>query len=432
MVLGLGRVYENLVEKDIDFFLGQIEQVHLHSEDKPSGLKKDVSPQAIQVRPLDSAMPTTSRTVPAFPLLRGISDSVTRGDLVLITLIYEKYFYIGPINSFNEPNYGSNPTWTKRRKNLGVRDDDQEFDLPNGYGEGYPIQDVDKLIKNRSFDLDGYTDDLHHTSKHTDLVFEGRHGNAIRIGSRDKDPILNISNGNELGVESANYGSLISLIENGSIRQHHGRFHLSTDANRSNGVSPRYQITIGNGEKPFTKPNSSDLENLELNVYNYSQEIREETDKDEFHQILITSNNIILDARTNNGDLTLSSGKNINIGATQNFTLNNEGKSVINSNNIYLGERARYKNEPMVLGNELRLILLEIMGILQKSRALVQGVPIPFVDQNSKLMSSQIQKVISKLNKMAPEGDTGKKDGVNFLSTHHYIEQNDRSLDNEG
>jgi hypothetical protein len=86
----------------------------------------------------------------------------------------------------------------------------------------------------------------------------------------------------------------------------------------------------------------------------------------------------------------------------------------------------------MVLGNELRLILLEIMGILQKSRALVQGVPIPFVDQNSKLMSSQIQKVISKLNKMAPEGDTGKKDGVNFLSTHHYIEQNDRSLDNEG
>ena len=85
----------------------------------------------------------------------------------------------------------------------------------------------------------------------------------------------------------------------------------------------------------------------------------------------------------------------------------------------------------MVLGNELRLILLEIMGILQKSRALVHGVPIPLVDQNSAPMAIDIQKIITKLNNMVPEGDTEKKISENFLSTHHYIEQNDRSQ-NEG
>ena len=426
MSLGLGRIYENLTEKDIDFFLGQVEQVHLHEEDKPSNRVWGVSSQAIQVIPLDSSLPTTSVAVPAFPLIRGISDSVTRGDLVLITLINEQYFYIGPINSFNKPNFGSNPAHPLKRKN-------DELDLPNGYGKGYPIAEVDKLIKNRSYDLDGYNFDDHHTSKHTDLVFEGRHGNAIRIGSRDRFPILNISNGNESGIESTRDGSLISLIQNGSIRQHHGVFYLSTDAAFNKEIkNPRYQILIGNDEKPFTKPSDSlKAEDINSVIYNYSQQNKGEKNKEKFEQILITSNNIILDARTNNGDLILSSGKNINIGAVQNFTLNNQGKSVINSNNIYLGERARYKNEPMVLGNELRLILLEIMGILQKSRALVHGVPIPLVDQNSAPMAIDIQKIITKLNNMVPEGDTEKKISENFLSTHHYIEQNDRSQ-NEG
>jgi hypothetical protein len=432
MSLGLGRIYENLTEKDINFFLGQVEQVHLNDEDKPSGLSGNVSSLTIRVRPLDSSLPTTSRAIPAFPLIRGISDSVTRGDLVLITLIYEEYFYIGPINSFNKPNFGSNPTYSIKRKNLG--DGDYDLDLPNGYGKGYPIDgDVDKLAKKRSFVLDGYTDDLHHTSKHTDLVFEGRHRNAIRIGSRDRFPILNISNGNELGVESANYGSLISLIENGSIRQHHGRFYLSTDASfNSSEINPRYQICIGNNEKPFTEPNSIDLENLDLAVYNYSQEIRGQVDKSEFHQILITSNNIILDARTNNGDLTLSSGRNINIGAAQNFTLNNQGKSVINSGNIYLGQQARDKKEPLVLGDELRALLLDIMTILQDSRALVQGVPIPLVDDNSAPMFQRIQNLITELQPRTEGDNEFTNDGPKFMSHHHYIEINNREQNNEG
>ena len=110
------------------------------------------------------------------------------------------------------------------------------------------------------------------------------------------------------------------------------------------------------------------------------------------NQILITSDKITMDARSDRGDFTISSGRNINIGAAQNFTLNNQGNSVINSGNIYLGVPAKSKKEPLVLGDELRTLLLDIMTILQDSRALVQGVPIPLYDQTSQPMFSMWQR----------------------------------------
>jgi len=41
--MGLGRVYQNLVEKDIDFFLGHVVQVHLNESDSPRGGESSVS-----------------------------------------------------------------------------------------------------------------------------------------------------------------------------------------------------------------------------------------------------------------------------------------------------------------------------------------------------------------------------------------------------
>ena len=54
------------------------------------------------------------------------------------------------------------------------------------------------------------------------LMFEGRHGNSIRIGSRDENPYLFISNGrNQTNIaESLSDGTTIALIESGTVRQH--------------------------------------------------------------------------------------------------------------------------------------------------------------------------------------------------------------------
>ena len=147
-----------------------------------------------------------------------------------------------------------------------------------------------------------------------------------------------------------------------------------------------------------------------------------------FDQIIILSDRITIDARKS--DFTVSSNNNINFGATNNFTLNNSGYSIINSNNIYLGEKARVKAEPMVLGNELRNILVRLLEILNSARANVQGVPLPLVDGNLEplnlLPNNDIGVLLQELKDLNPQNGSG------FFSKHHYIERNDRSQNNEG
>ena len=426
--MGLGRIYQNLVEKDIDFFLGQVTQVFLKKGD--GNVRDSVSSQMIHIQPLDSSLPTMGKQTPATPLIRGVSDSITKGDLVIFTLIYKKAFYIGPVNSFNLPNDSSNPSFTKTRQNLGQLQ--ENIVLPSGYGRGYPINNTQKLIKDRSPNLDNLPDGVYNTSKHTDMLFEGRHGNAIRIGSRSTNPSIMISNGNEKSLEDPMIGSIIGVLSNGSIEQNFypnrnkdtQAFTLSTDVNHLDEnitINPKYQIGIGNG---------NELESLDT-IYKYSEDLVDDGESVS-NQILITSDKITMDARANNGDFTISSGRNINIGTAQNFTLNNQGKSVINSGNIYLGQQARSKTEPMVLGDKLRQLLLDFAQILQDSRALVQGVPIPLMDQNSQPMFRRIQSIIEELEPRT-EGDNGfTNDGPKFMSHHHYIEINNREQNNEG
>ena len=143
-------------------------------------------------------------------------------------------------------------------------------------------------------------------------------------------------------------GSLISMLSNGSLEENftlNSGYRLSTDILGEND-NPLFKLNLGN-----------DGEQAEFD-YNYGE--LEDGNETKFNQIIITSDKITFDARSREGDFTVSSNRNINFGSKQNFTLNNQGYSVINSGNIYLGEPAKTQNQPMVLGEELRKIL-EIM-----------------------------------------------------------------------
>ena len=63
----------------------------------------------------------------------------------------------------------------------------------------------------------------------------------------------------------------------------------------------------------------------------------------------------------------------------ESITLNNKKHSVIQSENIYLGEQSKEKTEPMVLGEQLRILLEQVLNILSKCKMNVQGVPLPLV-----------------------------------------------------
>ena len=103
------RLLDDISSKSIVFSLGFVDRVFLNNTDDVKQTQESNSSQMIQVKSLgdNSSMPTIQRILPARPLLRGISDSITRGDLVLFTSIGKKTYYIGPLNTFNNPNVTS-------------------------------------------------------------------------------------------------------------------------------------------------------------------------------------------------------------------------------------------------------------------------------------------------------------------------------------
>ena len=58
------------------------------------------------------------------------------------------------------------------------------------------------------------------------------------------------------------------------------------------------------------------------------------------------------------------------MGSNKNFTLNNKGFSVFQSPNIYIGEAAKRRDEPMVLGSQLQNLLVRILRLLGDAQAL--------------------------------------------------------------
>ena len=405
---------DNFVKsKSIVFNIGVVKRVHLNDTDDFKQSVESNSSQMIDLYSLgdDSTSSGILRTETARPMFRGISDSITAKDMVIYTKFNDVVYYIGPLNNYNNPNQCT--------ANFNVDDliarggGNKALFNPDGSGIDFPKLNNTKLQKQRNKEMDLISDKTYETSKLSDLTFEGRHGNSIRIGSRDIFPTLTIDNNSVGKEENIGVGSTISMLSNGSIYQNFGiekdTYFLSVDIPKE---SPNnYSLNKGDGV-------------LDRFDYDYGN-INNGTN---FDQMIILSDRITFDARRS--DFTVSSNNNINFGATNNFTLNNSGYSIINSNNIYLGEKARDKTEPMVLGDELRNILVRLLEILNSARANVQGVALPLVrgldvtDTLNAEPKDDIGVLLQELKDLNPQNGGG------FFSRHHFIETNRRT--NEG
>ena len=96
---------------------------------------------------------------------------------------------------------------------------------------------------------------------------------------------------------------------------------------------------------------------------------------------------------------------------------------------------AKNKSEPIVLGEQLRVLLEQVINILSNAHALVQGVPLPLVDKTGAPLSlasgplvnsvQSLTEIIQSLEQRQQNDDGVYQDGVTpFLSKHHFIEQN--------
>jgi len=435
------------------FHLGHVDRVYPSTSDSIEATYGSTYHEPQKIRFVDVISTATNQDYKfAVPLLRGVSDSITRGDLILYTILGDKIFYLGPINSNNLPSDASDHTYNSK-KNYRTR---KLSDTLSGYNKSVPKKRVSKIAKptNLKMDFVGEVDDngeplaknpteLKDTI-FTDLILEGRYGNSIRIGARDRFPNIFISNNNDKDTESLEIGtSTIGMTSIGSISDN---FLLNSDYTLSCDVEQRL-INIGNDVV---------LEETPENVFNYGYGEKGLTlDEVPKAQIIISSDRIIFDSM--HEDITVSSNRNINFGANKNFTLTNKGFSVFETKNIYIGTQAKNRTQPMVLGEELRHLLIRILRVLADAQALGDmNVPQPLTlfpnihragtlrDEVQNIMTDfRLGELEAGVNPPTPNPSTllnveqdnkgnpvptGDRitDQASFLSQYHFIEENTR------
>tara|TARA_B100000427_G_scaffold325211_1_gene331662 strand:- start:731 stop:2035 length:1305 start_codon:yes stop_codon:yes gene_type:complete len=302
----------------------------------------------------------------ALPLFRGYTDSVARGDLIMYTTIGNHNWYMGPINTTNMPNFPVDPTHSPKRKYNRSTDNPQ-----TGYNLAMEMRGISRLNKYPNPFLDHVGNPTmipidspqYLESSFNDLIFEGRHGNSIRLGSRGMAPQLIIWNQglNSHTSETIEIGS--SIIGMTSI----GRIEDTFKEN----AGYRLSIDKSNEEEDIRLNFGHDVQSEKTFNYEYNRKSIDpeaEFPSKPSSQIIISSDRIIFDSMVE--DVTISSNRNINIGANKNISISNKGFSVFQSQNIYIGQGAKLRTQPMVLGENLRHLLAKILRLIADSYAL--------------------------------------------------------------
>ena len=438
----------------LDFRLGHVERVYTSKSDSTHPLTKgNTDSQLVEFSPVGGSSSTKPRES-AIPLLRGISDSITRGDLILYTVLNERIFYLGPVNTKNNPSRSADHIINKQA-GISKLPFSSNKDEADGYNVNIPKVNVPKLSKPRFniIDFPGVpasridpTTEEYLESNFSDLQLEGRYGNAIRIGARNRFPQVIVSNNNKRNLESLTYGSVIAMTSMGKIEDNFPLdrgFILSCDF--GNNILPERDprsIRINSGNDKTSEDHTSQ------NLFNYRYAEALPTDGEEIqtedNQIIINSDRIIFNSKSE--DITLSSNRNINFGAGGNFTVANKGYSVFESRNIYIGNKAKERQEPMVLGEELRKLLVRILGLLANAQALGDyNVPQPLTVFPNVLQAGSLRTEVDNImkefnlgNYLNPDSlagyETNVEDGkpvgdsttgeAKFFSKHHFIEPN--------
>ena len=356
----------------MSFLPGHVEMVFT-SADEDNPLTTTV-PEVGKIKLTPYSSDSTGVAIDAIPLLRGVQDSITRGDLVLYTNIGGQNFYLGPINTRNIPSNSSDHMYGGLSTGK---------DRPDGYNRFISNLVYDKLSKPRNPQMDFpaiynsiNTNSVSYLESNvTDLMLEGRSGNAIRIGNRYDNPLIILSNNNSNDRETlGGGGSIFAMTSIGTIDNNFPTEAHDEIENNEAVRKPGYRLSADSDGYNIARGNDVVNEEKPENKFNYRYGFIKDYDPEElapnneFDQIIISSDRIIFNSTVE--DITVSANRNINLGSNKNLTINNKGFSVFQSPNIYIGEAAKRREQPMVLGNELQQLLIKILRLLGNAHAL--------------------------------------------------------------
>ena len=365
MALPYGHIPdEQLVDNTYNFRLGHVERVFTSTDDKIIN-DTTVGSQMINIKPINHRSSIRKPILKAIPLLRGISDSVTRGDVVLYTHIGNTFFYLGPLNTLNSPSRCPDMMYSALSQFSNAYNQDFSKDASDGYNITIPTVGVPKLSKIRrpfiDFPYQNVPEDnqktkVYYESAFTDVTLEGRYGNGLRLGARNEFPQLIISNNNYQSMESLYNGSIFAMTSLGSIEQN---FFMDEEFKLASDIRITEELE---NETSLYKGSRLDFD------YKFGIIDDEPEERGSVDQVIITSDRVIFNSREE--DITLSSNRGIKIGAAGNIEMTNKGYSVFESRNIYIGRKAKDRSQPMVLGEELRRLLVRILRMLADAQAL--------------------------------------------------------------
>jgi len=337
-----------------------------------------------------------------YPLFRGMVDVPTEGDQVLLCTIGGVQYYLGPVNTEGKPNFNVDPLESDELSDKFDRSRRVSGKDKLGLSENFVLKtDVARLQKPYNKKLDDPDGKHKIPETHGDMLFEGRHGNSIRIGSRSDKPYIIISNGRNPSntVESYDDGSILALIQNGSIRQHFNVFSQWTLPSDSVETAERLMSSLISRVNGDADSNELVFENIDMK------------------QVFMSSDRIAINSKTES--VFISAFQHVHIGAGRSLTISTNKEVIIDSSNVFLGEQAaeEFKNnegQNLILGENLRGLLEHLVDTLIASNGHCQGAPIPLGYQAGApgTLATELGKIKGKLAKSVTP----------IVSTKHYID----------
>tara|TARA_Y100000592_G_scaffold77394_1_gene121392 strand:+ start:1876 stop:3309 length:1434 start_codon:yes stop_codon:yes gene_type:complete len=368
------------------------------------------------------------------PLLRGVTETPTRGDQVLCAHLGNVNYYLGPLNTdnnvnFNQDNIGITMTPAEHGnvKTIPQKDlIDKNFDkVPVRRLVKKSIPALDFTSDTKQGLMNPVTGDEFLSSQHGDLTIEGRHGNSIRFGSRGTDSMLYISNGRSTlnSAESWMDSSIIAMSKAGTLETLLGGHDLETESpiDKKIDTEPviqefRYNLwsDINNSsDRKIIDTVQTQYKDLVGNMELFDEQPDRYTKEYGADQMYIGSRGRI--TFNSNEDMLLSSATDIHFGTKGYVTFSVGNDIIFNSTNIYLGKSAVKDKNPMVLGNELAGILKDFVKVIKTAASNFYFAPVPLVDSN--------MVPIATAPGPGTLGDIEKRiDGI--LSEFHFLENN--------
>ena len=367
-----------------------------------------------------------------YPLLRGIQDIPTEGDPVLLCTMGGINYYLGPLNTQGLPNFnidnfdGDEVT----PDGLAMATDSEIRGVTPNFQER-PAKRLHKLLNPK---LDNLLDNgsFYPETIHGDLIFEGRHGNSIRIGSRSDNPYIIIQNGRPFAnvVEHTNKGSIFAFLEQGSIREHFSRDRKQISKEKSEPYfftladseieepTKHIQLTYATGLGRGLGIDGEDDPDIARTIYGFGSPDPKIGEPSDFtNQIFQNSDRITINARTDSiflaafkhihmgsgNSMTFSTSNNILMEAETTLDCNIGEKVTITSPEIDLGGEAV---EPLVLGDMLVEWLTRLLNDIGNIAGIATGAgpsnainTAPNWSATSEGLINELETILSKQNK---------------------------------